>query len=213
MVTRIPFNRICLASQSPRRQALLQQIGVSFDVFPANIDEQKQPGETPSEYVKRLSLAKALAVWQEPCFSKDRPVLASDTAVVLGDEVLGKPIDEAEGKAMLRALSGRWHQVITGVALIYGEQNSYRECISKVLFRPLSDTDIEHYWLTGEGRDKAGCYAVQGYAATFIRTIEGSFSGIMGLPLFETCELLDQWNIVYWPHQTGQPQTTASDRR
>lgn len=209
MANPIHFEKICLASQSPRRQELLQQIGVSFNVIPANIDEQRLSDEKPLDYVQRITLAKASAVWNLPDYPRDCPVLASDTAVVVDEKVLGKPSDKSEGKAMLHEMSGRSHKVITGVALVFQERKSYQVCVSDVTFRTLSEADIEHYWLTGEGSDKAGCYAIQGYAASFIEKMQGSFSAVMGLPLFETCALLDQWGIAYWPHKAGLPQSSS----
>lgn len=201
----IHFEKVCLASQSPRRQELLLQIGVDFDVIPANINEQRLFDESPDEYVRRITLSKAEAVWSLPDYSQDYPVLASDTAVVVDNQVLGKPMDKADGKDMLRLLSGRSHQVITGVALVNAARESYQVCVSEVTFRDLSEADIERYWLTGEGKDKAGCYAIQGLAATFIANIQGSFSAVMGLPLYETCQLLDEWSIAYWPNKATAP--------
>lgn len=178
---------VCLASASPRRRALLAQIGVPHVVAGADIDEAVLPGEHPADYVLRMARAKALAVRSR---ETALPVLAADTTVVLDDEICGKPHDEAQGVAMLGRLSGRTHQVLTAVALAAGETVAVRLSSSEVRFRPLSRAECLAYWHSGEPRDKAGGYAVQGYAAAFIEHLAGSYSGVMGLPLFETAQLL-----------------------
>ncbi|WP_144391484.1 Maf family protein [Pleionea sediminis] len=195
----VRFNKICLASQSPRRAQLLQQIGVDYDIQPAHIDESVVGGEMALEYVERITLMKAKAIWESKDYSREYPVLASDTAVVVDGSILGKPESKESGLAMLAELSGRKHQVITGVGVVYDDEQSYVVSISDVQFRPLSLCEMEEYWSTGEGTDKAGCYAIQGLAATFIESMNGSFSGVMGLPLFETAQLLEQFNVAYWP--------------
>ncbi|NVJ49562.1 MAG: septum formation inhibitor Maf [Gammaproteobacteria bacterium] len=199
---KVKYPSICLASQSPRRKALLQQLGVQFAVMPADIDETKAPEETPLAYVERVTLAKARAVWQAPEFTQDQPILASDTAVVLDQTVLGKPQDELQALAMYRQLANRTHLVITGVALVMGDQFSYQASQSEVTFRQLSEAEMLQYWRTGEGQDKAGGYAIQGLAASFIEHISGSFSGVMGLPLFETANMLEQWGVAFWLNST-----------
>jgi septum formation protein len=183
---------IYLASASSRRRELLQQIGIGFELVRIDVPEHLQPAEHPQDFVLRLAMEKAEA-GRRHCRDAGLPplpVLGADTAVVVDEVVLGKPNNEAEGLAMLRLLAGREHQVYSGVALNDGEHTQTAVSISRVRFRILDDVEIQAYWDTGEGRDKAGCYAVQGLAAQYIETIEGSYSGIMGLPLFETANLL-----------------------
>ncbi|MCO7224059.1 nucleoside triphosphate pyrophosphatase [Pleionea sp. CnH1-48] len=193
------FEKVCLASQSPRRRELLSQIGAAFDVMPADIDERQLANEAPTDYVERITKAKATAIWQAPDYHQSVPVLASDTAVINGHSILGKPVDKADGVAMLKALSGRTHWVLSGVALVWQQECYYRLSKNQVTFSELTDELIERYWQTGEGHDKAGCYAVQGMAASFIENIEGSFSAIMGLPLLETTQLLVAAGVKCWP--------------
>lgn len=178
--------RIRLASRSPRRAELLRQISVPFVATPAEVDETPLPGESAHAFVQRMAEAKAAAVWTQ---YKDLPVLGSDTAVVLDGRILGKPVDREDAIAMLMALSGRSHQVLTGVAL---QQRNLEYVLSesRVTFRPVEPEEAHAYWDSGEPGDKAGGYAVQGLAAVFIERIEGSYSGIMGLPLFETSRLI-----------------------
>jgi len=175
-----------LASQSPRRRELLAQIGVSYKVIRVDVDETWHPEEAAEDYVMRIALAKASA-------GKDlypgQPVLGADTSVVLDGEPLGKPRDRQDGLDMLLALSGRDHRVLSGVSLIH-EELHYRLSESHVQFRRISRDEAAAYWDTGEPADKAGAYAIQGLAALFIRHISGSYSGIMGLPLYETGEIL-----------------------
>ncbi|RMG52182.1 MAG: septum formation inhibitor Maf [Gammaproteobacteria bacterium] len=195
---------IVLASASPRRRELLAQIGVPHEVLPVDIDERRLAGESPRALVERLALEKALAGWERS--GAQLPVLGSDTLVVVDDEVLGKPRDLVDARRMLGLLSGRAHQVLTAVALVKGPRSGLRLSESTVHFAPLSAEWIERYWATGEPADKAGGYAVQGLAATRIRRIEGSFSGIMGLPLFETTELLAEFGIdptLNWQGNNG----------
>jgi septum formation protein len=186
--------RLILASASPRRKQLLSQIGVSFSVQSADIDEAPIKGESPSEYVKRLAIEKASAVYQK-INSPNTWVLGSDTSVILNNEIFGKPVDKSNAIEMLFRLSGETHQVLTSVALIGGSTN----CIvneSNVTFAKLTSSEIEVYWETGEPLGKAGAYAIQGVAAAFIKHLEGSFSGVMGLPLFETTQLLKQQHLM-----------------
>lgn len=177
---------LILASASPRRAELLRQIDVAFDTVVADIDEKALPNEAPLAYVQRMAREKALAVART---MPDRPVLGADTSVVLGARILGKPEGRAQAIDMLMALSGQTHQVITAVALCADTLQQVHS-LSQVRFRSISRTEAEAYWATGEPADKAGSYAVQGRAAVFIEHIEGSYSGIMGLPLFETAQLL-----------------------
>jgi len=180
---------IYLASASPRRSALLDQIGVAHRVHPVDVDETAHGGEAPEHYVRRLAVLKAETLWEKLAAAQRQPVLGADTAVVLDDQILGKPCDENDCVRILRLLSGRTHQVFTAVALRASTCQS-RVNVSDVTFRQLADEEIRRYWRSGEPADKAGAYAVQGRAALFIERIAGSYSGIMGLPLFETGELL-----------------------
>ena len=181
---------IYLASASPRRSALLDQIGVPHRVQPVDVDETANGDEHPDQYVQRLAILKAETLWQKLAAAQRRPVLGADTAVVLDDEILGKPRDEKDCLRMLKLLSARTHQVFTAVALRASDGCQSRVNVSEVTFRTLADDEIQRYWRSGEPADKAGAYAVQGRAALFIEHIAGSYSGIMGLPLFETGELL-----------------------
>jgi septum formation protein len=181
---------VYLASASPRRSELLRQIDVSHAVLPVDIDEAPRPGEIPADYALRLAGEKARALWEQLPVAERRPVLAADTAVALGQEILGKPVDQDDAVRILGRLSGRQHEVHTAVAVLHAGGADARLCTSTVVFRPLTRAEIDWYWRTGEPADKAGAYAVQGRAAIFIRHLAGSYSGVMGLPLYETWELL-----------------------
>lgn len=185
---------IYLASGSPRRRELLAQIGVNFEVLPIDIDESVRDDESAEAYVKRVAIDKAQAglARLEQQNLPSRPVLAADTAVIVDKQILGKPADAKQAREFLQKLSGRQHQVLSGVALATDKNVSMRSQLSQVRFAKLSDTEIDWYVGTGEGLDKAGAYAVQGLAAQFIAHIDGSYSGIMGLPLFETRQLLQE---------------------
>ncbi len=183
---------IYLASQSPRRQQLLTQIGVSFELVNVEIDETPIPGELPSDYVLRMAAGKAREAWQP---QMKKPLLAADTSVVADNKILGKPADEDEFMAMMQTLSGATHQVLSAVAVINGEMRS-RLNISDVSFRNISNAEARRYWQSGEPADKAGGYGIQGLAAIFINNISGSYSGVMGLPLYETAELLQDFNVT-----------------
>jgi len=186
---------IILASSSPRRRELLRQIGVAFRVVAADVDETALPEEKPADYVVRVALDKAAAVWGRTGGSL--PVLAADTAVVLDGCILGKPADRAEAAAMLRRLSGRTHEVYSAVALRLGAQRTADSLnVTRVTFADLTPEWIEAYIDSGDPMDKAGAYGVQGGAAARIVRIEGSFSGVMGLPLFETSELLCRCEVL-----------------
>jgi septum formation protein len=187
-------SRIYLASQSPRRAELLQQIGVGFDVVSVTVDETMAATEAPEAYAQRLALEKAQAGWSQLRPDRQRPVLGADTIVIAGDTVMGKPASRRQAIEMLQTLSGSTHQVITAVALV-GEHEAVRSQRSRVTFRALTRQECEAYWETGEPRDKAGAYAIQGLAAMFITRLEGSYSGVMGLPLYETTELLKTFGI------------------
>ena len=186
---------IYLASQSPRRRELLRQIGVKFELLPVEIDESQRAGESPESCVQRLALEKARAGRAILPAGQSQPVMGADTLVVCGDAVLGKPVDRDAALGMLQSLSGSTHRVITAVALA-GDREAVCVSTSLVTFRTLTVAECEAYWETGEPRDKAGSYAVQGLAAMFITRLEGSYSGVMGLPVFETAELLKDFGIT-----------------
>ncbi|PHS23246.1 MAG: septum formation inhibitor Maf [Methylophaga sp.] len=186
------FPKIYLASKSPRRRELLTQIGVEFSVLSVEVDESRLPDERPVDYVQRVALAKAQLAWENLNRKDQLPVLGSDTSVVLGDVILGKPKNNDDARNMLQQLSGRPHSVMTAVAVVTGSQVLCELNTSEVSFVKLTDADIEWYLSTKEGVDKAGGYAVQGLAAIFIEQIKGSYSGIMGLPVRETALLLNK---------------------
>lgn len=185
-----------LASLSPRRHELLLQIGVHHTVIGVEVDETRRRGEMPSDYVLRLAREKAEkgrasdAVVGDPL-----PVVGADTAVVVDGDILGKPAGRADFGEMMARLSGRTHRVLTGVALSSLDTTT-RLSESRVTFRKLEDEDVRRYWLTGEPADKAGGYGIQGVGALFVERIEGSYSGVVGLPLFETAELLREAGIT-----------------
>jgi septum formation protein len=191
----MPYDRIRLASKSPRRSQLLRQIGVAHEVRPVDLDESRRPGESPRDYVLRLAHEKASA---GAAMGGDLPVLAADTTVAIGEEIFGKPRDENDGVRMLAALSGRSHGVLTAVAL--AKEGRIETAISetRVTFRALSEAECRNYWASGEPVDKAGAYAIQGFGAVFITRLEGSYSGVMGLPLCETAALLDSAGVRRW---------------
>lgn len=186
---------IYLASASPRRRALLDQIGVPYRVRTTVVDESTLNGEPPERLVERLALEKARAVGTSLAPGDARPVLAADTTVVLDGDILGKPHDREDGLRMLERLSGARHHVLTAVALVDGEQSRALLSHSQVEFRELDRRECEAYWETGEPADKAGSYAIQGMAAIFITHLVGSYSGVMGLPLFEAAELLREVGV------------------
>lgn len=185
---------VYLASASPRRRELLAQIGVAFEVVAVAVDEALRPGEAPEVYALRLAVAKARA---GHALRAGRPALGADTAVVVDGAILGKPRDRADALAMLERLSGRTHHVHTAVALVAADGTVHsRLSVSAVTFRALSAAERAAYWASGEPADKAGGYAIQGRAAVFVARLEGSYSGVMGLPLFETAELLETCGIA-----------------
>jgi len=205
----LPENRIYLASRSPRRRELLKQIGVNFEILlmretlprPADVDETPKKGESPTDYVCRIARTKAEAGWMRlvqrglPL----KPVLVADTVVAFKGRIFGKPENAAHAEEMLTALSGQTHQVLTTVAV--AAQNKIQECLSTttVRFRDISRSEIRNYLYdkktSGEAYNKAGAYAIQGKAAVFIMEISGSYSCVLGLPLFETAQLLEKFNI------------------
>jgi len=193
---------IYLASRSPRRRELLGHIGVKFHLLlfrnrpgaAPDIDETPQPGENPRDYVMRLARAKAAVGWKRMLERNlpQAPVLAADTTVALEGRIFGKPASRADAESMLAALSGKRHEVLTAVALQYGDEVESALSVSDVQFRELSPEEIRGYVATGESDDKAGAYAIQGRAALFVAEIRGSQSGIVGLPLYETAQLLQK---------------------
>ena len=182
-----------LASQSPRRRELLTQLGLEYGVLEVSVDELRQPGEPPLDYVSRVAREKAGAGLLDVVSVPDAVVLGADTEVVLADVVYGKPADSADAARMLRELSGRSHRVITAVWLVSAGREEHAICESEVRFAPLTEDDIDTYVQTGECMGKAGAYAVQGRAAAFISHLSGSYSGVMGLPLHETSLLLQKF--------------------
>jgi septum formation protein len=191
----MPYDRIQLASASPRRSQLLRQIGVTHSVRPVDLDESRRPSESPRDYVLRLAREKAAAA---VAIAGGLPVLAADTTVAIGDRIFGKPQDEDEAVRMLSQLSGRSHAVLTAVALASNGRLEAVVSETRVTFRNLSVAECRDYWASGEPRDKAGAYAIQGFGAVFVARLEGSYSGVMGLPLFETAALLDSAGVLRW---------------
>ncbi|MEC8429580.1 MAG: Maf family protein [Pseudomonadota bacterium] len=191
---------IYLASKSPRRRELLAQIGVKHRVLSVDVPEQQGPNESPNEYVERLARDKALAGCREleaqglPL----APVLGSDTLGVLQGRVFEKPRDRADAVAMLKTLSGQTHQILSAVALVLGDRVAVTTVTTDVTFRELGESEILRYWDTGEPADKAGAYAIQGMAAVFVERIEGSYSAVVGLPLTETAQLLEDFGVALW---------------
>ena len=182
MTEKLPQKLIMiLASSSPRRAELLQAAGIKFRVQAANVDEAVQLGERSIDYVIRLAREKAEAV-ARVC-SNDAVVLGADTVVVIENEFIGKPVDNDDARRMLRVLSGKWHEVLTGVALISSGQVRTDMATTRVKFAPLSEDEIEGYVASGEPSDKAGAYAIQGIASRFVERIEGSYSNVVGLPV------------------------------
>ncbi len=192
--------RIYLASQSPRRRELLKQIGINFDMLLlrndprriVDVDEAPHENELPVDYVQRISRSKAEAGWNAALLRNLRPspVLAADTTVTLNNKIFGKPRDREDAAATLRELSGQPHQVLSAVAIAFGERIETRLSVTTVTFAELSEERIHRYVLSNEGHDKAGSYGIQGLAGAFVQRIEGSYTGVMGLPLCETVEIL-----------------------
>ena len=181
--------QIVLASKSPRRRALLQQIGLVFDVRPADIDESVIDGESPEQYVERLASDKVRKVAE---MSPDaEAILAADTAVVFGGQILGKPADKSDAIRMWRQLSGNTHQVYTGIALQGPNGLDTRLCATDVEFATIREADMERYWRSGEPQDKAGAYGIQALGSALVKRIHGSYSNVVGLPLYEFRQLLN----------------------
>ena len=185
---------LILASASPRRRELLAQLGIGCKVMPAGIPEQHQQGESPEAYVQRIAAEKSLAVQTQE--DGRLPVLAADTEVVLDGQIFGKPRDQADASEMLGRLSGRDHTVFSAVSLRHGANHWTALSVSTVRFRIITADEIDAYWRTGEPCDKAGAYAIQGLGAVFVERLTGSFSGVMGLPLHETAELLSRIDLA-----------------
>lgn len=183
-----------LASRSPRRRELLTQIGVPFEPLDVEIDERRLPDEAPAAMVERLARTKAKA-GAAHALDTDRLVLAADTAIALDGDILGKPGDRAEALAMLERLSGRAHEVYSGVAVAWESEMDSRVVRSTVRLRPITVTERTAYWATGEPADKAGAYGIQGRGAVFVERLEGSYSNVVGLPLCETAELLVRFGL------------------
>ena len=194
--------QIYLASQSPRRRTLIEQLGIHYQTISVEVDEQQQAGELPAYFVARLACDKAQAGWRLVA-EQAIPVVGADTCIVLDQQIVGKPEDKRQGIELLKRYSGNTHQVVTGVAMVgpvSGARGApivqqVRVNTSQVTFRVVTDRECEQYWQTGEPEGKAGGYAIQGKAAVFIEKIEGSYSGVMGLPLFEFSELITEFGI------------------
>jgi len=185
-----------LASASPRRRELLAQIGVPFSLLDVSVDETPSPAESPEAYVERIARAKAQAGLAR-LDDRDGCVLGADTSVVLDQRILGKPESRADGLAMLAALSGRTHRVMTAVALARRAACEVRVVVSEVTFRTI-EAEAERYWASGEPLDKAGGYAIQGWGAAVVSQLQGSYSAVVGLPLCETAQLLDAFGLPRW---------------
>ena len=194
--------QIYLASQSPRRRTLIEQLGIPYQTISVEVDELHQAGELPADFVARLASEKAQAGWQLVA-EQAIPVVGADTCIVLDQQIVGKPENKRQGIELLKRYSGNTHQVVTGVAMVGPGSRvrgapivqQVRVSASLVTFRVVTDRECEQYWQTGEPEGKAGGYAIQGKAAVFIEKIEGSYSGVMGLPLFEFSELISEFGI------------------
>ena len=184
---------LILASQSPRRRQLLAQLGYSFSCQPADIDETVIVGELPEQYVRRLALQKAQCIADRQ--QSNSTVIGSDTSVVIAQQILGKPKDFADAQRLLQLLSGKVHQVLTAVAVVKAEISKTVLVTTNVEFKTLSTDEIQQYWLTGEPKDKAGGYGIQGIGGQFVKQISGSYSAVVGLPLYETAQLLTEFGL------------------
>jgi septum formation protein len=200
-----PSPRLYLASASPRRRELLAQIGLAFESLPQAVDESMRPGEAASSYVRRVALEKAESGWHDKRRQLELPVLAADTSVVCDGAVLGKPGSADEAQAMLSLLSGRTHEVMTAIAVMHRSRTEVQLVSTAVSFRALTAAEIAAYWRSGEPQDKAGAYGIQGAAALFVAGINGSYSNVVGLPLFETARLLEQFGITSLALLEGAP--------
>ena len=196
------MNSLYLASGSPRRRELLNQIGVPFTVVSAAIDETPLTHEPAVTYVERLARGKATAGFVALGQPSGACVLGADTAVIIDGQILGKPVDQADALAMLMALSGREHEVLTAIALTDGQRCETRLVSSRVRFRKVSTHEATTYWHSGEPQDKAGGYAIQGLGSVFVAGLNGSYSAVVGLPVCETAQLLAQFGIPCWQNLT-----------
>lgn len=196
--------RLVLASGSPRRAELLAQVRIEFDVRIPDVDETARPGEPAEHYVARMARSKAAAVAVEDGGGADRVVLAADTVVVLDGQILGKPADEAEAVAMLCALGGREHEVLTAIAITDGNRRTGELVRTRVRFVPMDESLARAYWNTGEGADKAGSYGIQGIGGILAESITGSYSAVVGLPLSETERLLGDFGVDTWRRRRPQ---------
>ncbi len=199
-----PMTQLYLASQSPRRRELLSQIGVQYRVLGVAVEERMESGETPQDYVCRLALEKSQAGWLSLSAQglEAAPVLGADTIVELDGLVLEKPANEDHAVRMLLSLSGRIHRVFTAVALTYEQHQQVALVETEVGFSEISDAQARRYWATGEPKDKAGGYGIQGAGAVFVNHLSGSYSGVVGLPLFETQNLLKQFDVGVWQFES-----------
>lgn len=193
----MPRPQFYLASRSPRRRDMLAQAGFVFGCLEVEVEEVPQPGESPAAYALRMAQDKARAAARKRRL--DRPVLGADTDVAIDGHILGKPRDEAEALLMLRRLAGRRHEVHSAVAVLDGARWLTMQTVTVVCLAPISEADARAYWATGEPADKAGAYAIQGLGARFVREIHGSYSGVVGLPLTETVELLAHAGVAPQP--------------
>ncbi len=191
------MKKLLLASQSPRRQTLLNQLGYSFTTLVANIDETAHADETPQDYVLRLAVQKAQAIFTQLSAQKQANtiVLGADTCVVNNGQILGKPEDEKQCLATLQQLSGKSHQVLTSIAVVGANIVAKDLITTQVNFKPLTMKEIQRYWQTGEPCDKAGSYAIQGIGGQFVTSINGSYSAVVGLPLYETSQMLAKFGL------------------
>lgn len=201
------MKKLILASQSPRRQELLAQLGYQFSCLPADIDESVLAHETPREYVERLACQKAQYIAKNQ--SDTTLVLGSDTCVVFRDEILGKPANISQCVAHLSLLAGQVHQVLTAIAVVKGELSKSVVVSTEVEFKPLSLQEMQNYWQTGEPQDKAGSYGIQGIGGQFVKQIKGSYSSVVGLPLYETAQLLASFGL-YTPVQQPVSNSQAN---
>jgi septum formation protein len=196
---------VYLASNSPRRRQLLEQIGVSHELLSVEVEETPRLGESPEALVRRLALAKARAGW----VCRDRilnlPVIGADTTVVLDQVVMGKPRDQQDALWMLGALSGRQHEVLSAVSVVFGNQTATRLSRTRVNFRDTTPGERLDYWNSGESAGKAGAYAIQGAGAVFVEALCGSYSGVVGMPLFETSLLLAEFGIQVLGKHDSEP--------
>lgn len=186
--------KLFLASNSPRRGELLAQINIEYERISASIDETQQKNETSEYYVKRLALEKAVAGWEKN--NQQGLVLGADTIVVCDGVVMEKPQDKQHAHQMMALLSGNTHQVFTAVALVNEQQQAVKLVVTEVTFKTLTEQEISNYWETGEPQDKAGGYGIQGVAGQFVTHISGSYSAVVGLPLYETAQLIERFKGI-----------------